>query len=492
MVYLPGNMKLTRYPERETPRDANRFRRREHIGNCLIVTETVPLTATERALLNEEDAHAPMRKLTSLMAFSPGRQAPYDLLKLINPTGVPIFMHGKPAANYSAVQDEACTPLYLTCPPLKTGTDIAALFHEAGHTQQSTDPEMRQLNPYYRVGDPRFVDIHKTTAQRQALYETALRIIDICPELEKHRDTLLEQRDLYELAETDRALAEKQRPAAEHRREELFAEIDALREQSDALIREDFSPLIDKVEAVLRAHDLPVTVHPSPKPLPHAVKASIWRAIRPYGLELSEEHPLYTDTLPLFLSWVRDKTNTPVTGELENSTDGIAESFYANKDASFLVRLHVSPDIQGFSEERMSAYKQFSREQERLDDEKNKIYDNLHRITQALRPRRLERFAILETVLRHPRQLLERDATWRALLWLRHLQKTEGISLIADPSETIREILPELLRCLDSYKASVDRFRKVAWTHASAYAKTAKTRSAASFLLDPDRKNHSS
>ncbi len=97
-----------------------------------------------------------------------------------------------------------------------------------------------------------------------------------------------------------------------------------------------------------------------------------------------------------------------------------------------------------------------------------------------------EQLKCLKDVISYPLRSIERDATWRALLWFRLLRDNHGIRLLERPAAGLQQALSMLLGCLDTYGAKVDRFKKVANPSPQSW----KPRSASGHPMTPTTSMH--
>lgn len=461
---------------RPIPELSRSQRHEARIGDTLLVFETEPLNRADEDMLLEDDRGRSFKKIVSLRVRSKETGEIVDLLSLICPSGTAVFMSEEPLQGYHHVHhpiegplDESPhghkkrTSLYLTCPPLQDDIAVATLFHEAGHSRQEWDQRTRKLSPYYAVGEELFAE-KRLYAFDSWPFSLAANIIDLCPELEESRDTIEEMRQEYGTMVRRIFATREKMDTLERRREVLATQTADQKQRIDDRLREDMRPFLDEIERIMVVHGLAPSEQ-ARKPIDQETATALQQDLLPYGIRFVEM-PIYGEDLELFIHWLKKDpiAMTKVVGDLEpaDGDKAMKKPFVSTRHGSYFLDMEIRKESLPFRsssetyEDSLETLSSLRREVRQLTKERSELYHESRIELNA------EQFAVLKDVLAHPMREIERDATWRALLWLRFLRETHGVNLLERPAAETRNALSKLLGCLDTYGARVDPFKKVA------------------------------
>ncbi len=462
---------------RPFPELSRRQRHERHIGESFVLFETESLSPSDEDLLTDEDRALRLRKIVSLRAWSNSTGQSIDLLQLICPSGTRVFMSEERLENYHHMSDfdpEAMDPkkpahgtkrssLYLTCPPLESDVDLAVLFHEAGHSTQELDAHTRKLMPYTSAG--------KNSLTEKCLYSfnrlpfgLAREIIDLCPELEGEREGIDAFEEAY--AAMERRIKKSREAIRSHETRLIGLDTKIIEsiDGCDRLLRSALPGAIANLEtAVARLDERPSSGDRAP--LTEEEKTAIQADLSPFGIRLTES-PIYKTDLVDFIGWLKGLPAAAAkwVGEIEyDDQEGtMTRPFMNTRRGELVLSIEIGRTEGPFKrffdtlQGTVEAIARLKEEKYALLTEKSNLYRGN---TVALDSDQLKR---LKDVVSYPLRSIERDATWRALLWFRLLRDKHGIRLLERPAAGLQQALATLLGCLDTYGAKVDRFKKIA------------------------------
>ncbi|HTK05137.1 MAG TPA: hypothetical protein VL500_06125 [Candidatus Eisenbacteria bacterium] len=410
------------------------------------------------------------RKLRSFIirGEKDGTPTEIDMMELANPHGVEVVSATEHLENYH-YSDDAKVAM---APPLESPIDVGVFLHELGHADQYHEQRFAKITPLYGRSKP--ATSRDAKMPYLALMELLESVVEAVPDAKKVMDedslkqlrTLEDRRNdaLDRKGRLDRALEEQERLRS--------AELQAL--LIDAVKRRmDVDGILAESERLIAAEG---HVTPPLKASPETAKlvdkltdAGIRfqeeyredgledRAYRPQHVRIAAERELPADVLSELSvttpAQVKDILEQSVFGALAHETDltydPATEELIARvpyqvtgqarppeeqrrfggsgpRRRMFAMRLNVPQDV---FDEYLRLREGADRQVRQLEEAVDKAYDD------AVGDERAQGMMIeslnMKDIAALPTRMMERDATRRALQWLRTVRQRTGVDLLA-------------------------------------------------------------
>lgn len=439
---------------RETEPIRRAFEYRDADGRLLGTAEaTFDAASKPMPYLSAKDgAEATGRSLLSfvLRGEKDGARTEIDMLALAVPHGVEVVASDVPLANYH-YEDEARRAFV---PPLETPLDVGVLLHELGHAEQHGEERFKKITPLYARSKP-FASGDKPVSLG-AFLELVDAVSEAVPDARPVFDH--EAREQLGRLEARRSEALARKSAAER----ALIEQEGLRDDElrsllgDALAGADLRSIADEAKQLgfREAHLVPpLAASPAVEALlvrleaagfrfegSEAVTATIagaakpgegFGATRPRSERLVRRRAVTTaDQVSAIVASLEEASASDADLHYDPSSETLYASFTVDVPQAGRGRVLVEarvPDDQfaGYAKLRRGADRVVEELERKCDEE----FEGVEAADKAVR--HLLGGVNLKDIAALPTRMMERDATRRALRWLRQVRDKTGVNLLA-------------------------------------------------------------